>query len=318
MPVVSPSAYQAPFGFSNGHIQTIFPQLRKVAGVVYKRERIDTPDEDFLDLDWATVGSRKLAILSHGLEGNSQRPYVLGMVRALHKRGWDALAWNYRGCSGEPNRQLRWYHSGETGDLDFVIQHALHRNSYEEIALIGFSLGGNVVLKYMGEQGSTGDQRITKAVTLSVPCALKSSAIRLADRSNILYMERFLRSIEIKIREKAKRMPEAISATGYEKIRTFTELDDRYTAPIHGFQSAEDYFERCSARQFLPRVRVPTLLINAKNDPFLAAESFPIDEAQNSSHFYFESPASGGHMGFVTFGNQGEYWSETRTLEFLS
>ncbi len=287
MPVVFESTYKPPFGFSNGHIQTIFPQLRKVHGVQYTRERIETPDEDFLDLDWAIKGSNRLAILSHGLEGNTQRQYVLGMIRALHRRGWDALAWNYRGCSGEPNRLLRWYHSGDTGDLDTVIEHAAAHRRYSEIVLIGFSLGGNITLKYLGERSEAASKRISKAVALSVPCELKSSAIRLAKYANTLYMKRFLRSIHEKILEKAQRMPNAIDAAGFERIRTFTELDNRYTAPIHGFRDADDYFQRSSARQFLPGIRIPTLLINARNDPFLAEESFPFDEAKVQFLFSF-------------------------------
>jgi predicted alpha/beta-fold hydrolase len=314
MPYVE-STYCPPAGFSNGHLLTILPQFRRVRNVRFRRERIETPDGDFLDLDWAQNGSARLAVLSHGLEGSAQRPYVKGMTRALQQRGWDVLAWNYRGCSGEPNRKLRWYHSGDTGDLHCVIQHAARK--YSCLVLIGFSLGGNITLKYLGERAEDAAALVSKSVTLSVPCDLKSSAVRLATRANTLYMKRFLRSIGPKIREKAERMPGEIDAAGFHKIRTFLELDDRYTAPIHGFRNAEDYFEKSSARQFLPRIRIPTLLINARNDPFLAEPSFPYEEAALSEFFHFEAPASGGHVGFVTFGNNGEYWSETRTLEFL-
>ena len=174
MPIV-PSSYRAPFGFGNGHIQTIYAHFRQVRGVSYKRERIQTPDGDFLDLDWSAKGARRLAILSHGLEGSTERHYVLGMIRALNRRGWDALAWNYRGCSGEPNRLLRWYHSGDTGDLRAVIEHAAGHN-YEEIAIIGFSLGGNVTLKYLGERAGSTHPLVKKGVAFSVPCDLTPSS----------------------------------------------------------------------------------------------------------------------------------------------
>jgi len=317
MPLIKSSTYAAPWWLTNGHLQTIFPLLRKVQGIRYRRERFITADEDFLDLDWAENGSRRIAILSHGLEGNTQRNYVLGMIRALHRRGWDALAWNYRSCSGEPNRKPRWYHSGETADLHSVIQHLASRKQYSEIALIGFSLGGNVTLKYLGEQGTSVHPLITKAIVFSVPCDLKSSAIKLARPSNKLYMMRFMKTLHQKVKEKKRMYPGLIDDRNLSKIRTFVQFDDHYTAPIHGFKNADDYFAQCSSRQFLASIRIPTLLVNAANDPFLDEPSFPYDEATASSHFFFESPQSGGHMGFVAF-EKGEYWSETRAMEFLN
>ena len=151
MPVVRRSSYRAPLLFNNGHLQTLYPTMaRKVNGIAYQRERIETPDDDFLDLDWSCTGSRKLAILSHGLEGNTHRPYMIGMARMLNRHGWDVLAWNYRACSGEINRQLRMYHNGCIDDLDCVVQHALKNGAYDTAALIGFSLGGNLTLMYLG------------------------------------------------------------------------------------------------------------------------------------------------------------------------
>lgn len=317
MPLIEHSTYRPPPGLSNGHLQTIWTQFRKVRGVVYRRERITTPDDDFLDLDWAEIGVKRLAILSHGLEGSTQRPYVLGMVRALQRRGWDALAWNYRGCSGETNRKLRSYHSGETGDLHTVVQHALSRSRHTELALIGFSLGGNITLKYLGEQGTALHPLISRAVTFSVPCDLESGALKLAKPAARLYMLRFLRSLRQKVREKKRMFPGQIDDAGLDAIRTFHEFDNAYTAPIHGFKDAHDYFTRSSSRQFLPAIRIPALLVNAKNDPFLAEPSYPYEEARASAHVFFEAPETGGHTGFIAFTPRGEYWSETRALEFL-
>ena len=317
MPVITNSSYVPPRWLDNGHLQTIFPQLRRIKDVHYRRERITTGDDDFLDLDWAENGSNRIAILSHGLEGNTQRNYVLGMIRALHRIGWDALAWNYRSCSGETNRRLRWYHSGETADLHEVILHTIARKIYSEIVLIGFSLGGNVTLKYLGEQGSQIYPLISKALAFSVPCDLKSSAIKLARKTNKQYMIRFMRTLRKKVREKKQLLPDKIDIRNLNRIKTFQQFDDRYTAPVHGFKDAEDYFARCSSRQFLKEIRVPTLLVNAANDPFLDLPSYPNEEAAASSCFFFESPSSGGHMGFVAFNNAGEYWSETRALSFL-
>jgi predicted alpha/beta-fold hydrolase len=317
MPLISNSSYVPPRWLRNGHLQTIFPQFRRIKNVHYRRERFITSDDDFVDLDWAENGSNRIAILSHGLEGNTQRNYVLGMIRALHRIGWDALAWNYRSCSEETNRRLRWYHSGETADLHEVISHTIARNIYSEIALIGFSLGGNVTLKYLGEQGSRVHSQISKAVAFSVPCDLKSSAIKLARNSNKQYMIRFMRTLRKKVREKKNLFPDQIDVRNLNRIKTFQQFDDRYTAPVHGFKDADDYFARCSSRQFLKEIRVPTLLVNAANDPFLDLPSYPQEEAAASSYFFFESPASGGHMGFVVFNKAGEYWSESRALSFL-
>src|SRR6266516_1916044 len=191
MPLVD-STYRCSRLLSNGHLQTLMPSLlRRVSLSAYRRERIETPDGDFLDLDWAKNGSQRLAVLAHGLEGDSKRHYMLGMVNALTKRGWDAVAWNARGCRGEPKRVLRFTHSGATEDLDTVISHIMSNYDYSEMALIGFSLGGNLTLKYVGERGSLLNSRIRAAVVFSVPCDLESGSAQLAKPMNQLYMRRF-------------------------------------------------------------------------------------------------------------------------------
>lgn len=338
MPIVEPSSYSPPLFFSNGHWQTIFPHFfRRVKGVKYRRERIDigvqnfsfaagmqappsttAAKSDFLDLDWSFIGAERVAIVSHGLEGNSGRSYVLGMVRALNRAGWDVLAWNFRGCSGEPNRQLRSYHSGATEDLHAVINHAISRKRYQHLALVGFSLGGNLTLKYLGERGEAVDARIKRAVTISVPCDLAGSSRKMARPGNQIYMRRFLKMLHQKIKAKMEILPGLIDDAGFEKIKNFQDFDDRYTAPLHGFSSAEDYWEKCSSRQFLPRIAIPTLVINARNDPFLNEECFPIEEARRNPNLFLEMPESGGHVGFVEFNSAGEYWSERRAVGFLN
>jgi uncharacterized protein len=183
MPLMEKSSYLPPPFFGNGHLQTLYPNLyRRVRGIVYRRERIPTPDGDFLDLDWSRVGSRKLVIVSHGLEGSSLRPYVLGMVRAFNETGWDAVAWNFRGCSGEPNRKLRFYHSGATEDLETVVEHVRRDPTYQKIALVGFSLGGNITLKYLGERGKDAAAAVFGAVAFWFPaiCARGRSRWRVA------------------------------------------------------------------------------------------------------------------------------------------
>ena len=318
MPVIPQSAYKAPLLCSNPHIQTIVPTLfRKVYGVTYQRERIETPDGDFLDLDWSRVGAKRLAVVLHGLEGNSTRSYIMGMVKALNRSAWDALAVNFRGCGGEPNRKLRMYHSGETEDIQTVIRHVSELANYSELALVGFSLGGNVILKYLGEQRGKTHSMIKAVVTISVPCDLKASSVRISALMNRLYLKRFLGMLHEKMKAKALMAPEKIDLRGYDKIRTLKEFDDRYTAPLHGFKDAYDYYEKSSSRQFLNRISVPTLLINAADDPFLSASCYPVEEAKANPNLFLEVPKHGGHVGFMASNNDGEYWSETRAVAFL-
>lgn len=318
MPVIPQSSYSAPFLFNNGHLQTLYPTIaRKVEGVTYRRERIFTPDDDFLDLDWSRTGSGKLAILSHGLEGNTHRPYMVGMARILNRHGWDVLAWNYRACSGEINRRLRMYHNGCIDDLDCVVRHALNDNRYERAALIGFSLGGNLTLMYLGSLAEKLDARIRSSVAFSVPCDLKAGALELAKARNYIYMKQFLVSLHEKIRMKREQMPGAINDDGYSRIRDFKGFDDRYTAPINGFKDAEDYWFRCSSGRFLSSITIPTLIVNALDDPFLAPSCYPMAQAEQNQHVHLEMPCSGGHVGFVQFNGDGSYWSEQRAVEFL-
>ncbi|MCP4022001.1 MAG: alpha/beta fold hydrolase [Desulfobacteraceae bacterium] len=303
--------------FKNGHVQTIFPVVfRKINSVVYKRDRIETIDKDFLDLDWSQKNHNRLAVISHGLEGNTTRAYVMGMVKALNENGWDALAWNYRSCSGEPNRLLRSYHNGATEDLACVINHAKKQKQYNEIALVGFSLGGNLSLVYLGRE--IPDPLVTKAVVFSVPCDLKACASTLKKAGNILYMKRFLIMLHQKIKAKMAIMPDAINDEGFEKIKDFKDFDDRYTAPIHGFKNALDYWEKCSSKQFIPYIKIPTLIINAKNDPFLPKQSYPVKEAGQNPNVHLRIPESGGHVGFIAFNTEKIYWSEQQTVQFLN
>jgi predicted alpha/beta-fold hydrolase len=319
MPLVE-STYQAPFGFGNGHVQSIYPALwRRVPTVAWTRQRIDTPDRDFLDLDVVVNGSRRVAILSHGLEGNANQPYIRGMARALIKRGWDVVAWNCRGCSGEMNRQLRFYHSGSSDDLGTVLTSVLGDGRWAEIALVGFSLGGNQTLKLLGELGDHVDERVVGAVAFSVPCDLAASTVRLGEWQNRIYMARFMKTLRRKVVAKERLFPEQLALVGLDQMRTFQQFDDRYTAPLHGFRDARDYWQQCGSVQFLSAIRVPTLLVNARDDPFLAGRCFPEDEAAANPRLWLETPEHGGHMGFVTRGGRdGEYWSETRAAEFLA
>jgi predicted alpha/beta-fold hydrolase len=199
------STYQAPTGLNNGHLQTLIANFRRVAPLPTQRERIFTDDQDFLDLDWYCKGSSRLALLSHGLEGHSQRPYMIGMAQTLSEQGWDVLLWNYRSCSGELNWKVSLYHSGATEDLHHVLQHVLQRKNYKTLILIGFSLGGNLALKYLGQYPLPSILRT--GIFFSVPCDLKAASEQLAKPAQRLYMQEFLRSFHQKIRQKSKKKP---------------------------------------------------------------------------------------------------------------
>ncbi|KAA9333597.1 YheT family hydrolase [Adhaeribacter soli] len=318
MPLLPSPDFRKPFYLFNGHLQTILPSiLRKVKDVNYTRERITTPDHDFLDLDWARIGSDKLAILSHGLEGDAGRPYVKGMVKAMQAGGIDALAWNYRSCSGEPNNLLSSYHLGATHDLDFVIRHALQQKKYKEIYLLGFSAGGNITLKYLGEAPEKVPAEVKKAAVFSVPCDLKSAAVQISRPENKIYLRRFLNSLHRKLQQKLPIANGKLDLSDYHLVKDFQAFDERFTAPLHGFASADDYYAKCSSKPFLKNIKVPTLLVNAKNDPFLSPECFPVEEAEANPNFYLEIPEYGGHVGFSMDFRKGVYYSEQRALAFL-
>jgi predicted alpha/beta-fold hydrolase len=319
MPVIRHSDCNPPAWLFNGHLQTIVPStFRRVYGVLYQRERIETPDGDFLDLDWAHAPNRpdadQLVIISHGLEGSSDRHYVKGMAKVFNRVGWDALAWNCRGCSGEMNRLPRFYHHGDSDDLRAVLRHALSKGKYHEVVLVGFSMGGSMTLKLLGEKSEALPAQVTKAITFSVPCDLVSSVAHLSTPANAIYRRRFLKKLERKILLKSQLLLEHITYR-FDDIRLFRDFDNRYTAPLHGFRDADDFYERASARHYLAGIRIPTLLVNAANDPFLTESCYPVKVAENHPYLYLEIPRYGGHVGFSQK-RSTELWSERRAVAF--
>ncbi len=224
---------------------------------------------------------------------------------------FDAVAWNYRGCSEEMNKTLRFYHSGATEDLDHVVNHIVGKG-YDTIFLVGFSLGGNLTLKYAGER--TLNPKIKGAVTFSVPMDLYTSSLKISKPSNWVYSNRFLRSLRNKIKVKSKLISE-LSTKGLDRITSLQEFDEIYTGPLHGFKNAMDYYSQCSAIQFLETITIPTLIVNALNDPFLSKECYP--KKISNPLIQFETPARGGHVGFSQFNGNGVYWSEQRALDFV-
>lgn len=311
-----PSNYRPPFLFRNGHFATIYAGvIRKVSGLLQQRERLELPDNDYLDLDWSEAmrPSKKVAILLHGLEGDAQRHYIVGSAKKLTQDGFDTCAVNFRGCSGEPNRLYRSYHSGATEDLISVIAHILAKK-YSEVYLMGFSLGGNLLLKYLGE-GNAIPKEIKAAVAISVPCDLKDACNQLLQSKNALYSARFKKHLLAKLRMKQKAFPNRVSERDIRNIVTLKDFDDVYTAPAHGFKDAMDYYELCSCKPFLPNIRVHSLILNAKDDSFLGTSCYPFDEASSNPHLYLEVPDFGGHVGF--WGRKNSSYAEERAAEFF-
>lgn len=320
MPHLASSDYRPPLWLPGGHAQTMFPPLfRRMERLPYKRAIIPTPDDDSFDLDILHCEKRPArgaVILSHGLEGDSRRKYIRGMCLMFAGLGWDCVARNFRACGGGMNRAPGMYHSGETGDLRLTVEYCL-KAGYSRLLLTGFSMGGNQTLKYLGEEPDRVPPEVAGAAVFSVPCDLAGAARELERPQNAIYMRYFLSSLRKKVRLKHARYPDLYPLDGLEAIRGFKEFDGRYTAPAHGFASAEDYWRKSSSLPFLPGIRVPTLLVNTLDDPFLSPGCYPTQEARDSRFLTLETPESGGHVGFVPPLGERVYWSEQRAAEFF-
>ena len=306
--------YSPPFPFKNGHMNTIYSSLaRKRKPVAFKRKRIETEDNDFLDIDLIAKGNNKVAVLCHGLEGSSNSKYIRATAALLSENGYDIAAINYRFCSGEINRQLITYHSGRTEDLHALVKDLLP--DYDALYLVGFSLGGNLVLKYNGDGIFPLSPKIKATVAISVPVDLHGSSLKLQERQNLLYTWRFIYTLSKKIHLKHKQYPNEVDVKLLKRVKKLTDFDEYYTSQLNGFKDARDYYSKASCKQFLPSIKKPSLLINALDDPFLSPSCFPYEEAENNPNFYLMCPKHGGHVGFISNGKY--YWSEQQILAFL-
>lgn len=319
MPVIPESTYQPSFLFRFRHINTIYPAfLRSFPGFSYKRERIFTPDGDFLDLDWSGNESDRLIIVLHGLEGSAQRPYVKGIIKHFNLQGWDGVGLNQRSCSGALNVTLRSYHMGVSDDLELVVNYILEKYKYKTIVLAGFSMGGNILLKYLGEQKNQIPKTIKACLAFSVPCEIESANEQIGKWYNRHYVWRFMGTLNKKMLQKARKFPGLLNVDK-PLPRNFTAFDDRFTSKLHGFKDAVDYWRKCSSLPLLEDIRVPVLLVNAKDDSFLSEKCFPYEIAKKNPYFYLETPDYGGHVGFAGHHHvKGAYWSEIRAFEFVS
>ena len=318
MPLLT-SDYKPSFFFKNTHFNTIFRTFFMSESTDYRRERLELEDGDFIDLDFSTDNSDTIVIALHGLEGSSDSKYIIGISKYLNRQKTDVVAINHRGCSGEPNRLMQSYHSGRTDDLDSVIKHIDKNYDYKNIVLLGYSLGGNITLKYLGEQGENINQKVKCGIAISVPCDLTSSAVELAKSKNKLYMNKFKKTLKPKTLYKMEQFPNSfLKRDEILAAENFYDFDNLYTAPAHGYKSAEDYWEKCSSKPFLSGIKIPTLLINALDDTFLSKECYPTEIAKKNVSFFLEMPEFGGHVGFNSniIGKNG-FWVEKRIYTFL-
>ncbi len=316
----SPLSYRAPRWLPGGHLQTLYAYfLPRPFSFPFRRERWETPDGDFIDLDWLDFGSgTALTVLFHGLEGCSRSHYVLSLANELRRQNCPGVVVHSRGCSGEANRLVRSYHAGDSTEIDWTLRRLRDENPQRRLHAVGISMGGNDLLKWLGEQGSSASKVIDRAAAVSAPFDLKITAQRLdVGWNKRLYTRDFLRTMRRKVLAKISTHGLQLDPRLVRAARTFREFDNLYTAPIHGFKNAEDYWVQSSSKRWLKHIRVPTLVINARNDPFFPGKALPGRE-EVSDAVTLEYPESGGHVGFVTGNFPGHLgWLPRRILGFL-
>ncbi len=317
--IIDHTTYNPHYLLKNSHFNTVCRTFFQQIEANFKRKRIETSDGDFLDLDFSTTNSKKIAIVIHGLEGSSSSTYIKSVTTVLNSNEFDVVAVNLRGCSGESNRLMSSYHSGKTDDLAAVLSYLEEQYNYETYFIIGFSLGGNQLLKYLGENGHEIPTKIRSAVAISVPCDLKGSSEAISKFWNYLYMQRFVKSLKKKALIKSQKFPDSfLNKDEIKKVSSLYDFDNLYTAPAHGFKDAFDYWEKNSSKQFIANIKIPTLLITAIDDSFLSQSCYPVKEATVNPNFYLELTKYGGHVGFNTgFSKTNGLWLENRIVQFL-
>ena len=315
MPIVKRN-FKEHFRFRSAFVSTVYSGLIRRLKIKQSRERITLRDDDFIDLDWSysLKPSKSVIILFHGLEGHGQRPYITGAALHFNEHNIDAICVNFRCCSGELNKYYTSYHSGKTDDIEDIIKHVISLDKYDSIFLKGISLGGNILLKYLGD-GSLVPLQVKAAMAVSVPCDLSGSAKALHAPKNLPYQINFKWALIKRLKLKQKKFPEAITKAKIRSIKTLYDFDEVYTSRAHGFKNAQDYYAKCSSLQFLTTIKTPVLILNALNDSFLSEACYPFKEAEMNPNVFLETPNRGGHVGFIR--RKGYYYNETRALEFF-
>jgi predicted alpha/beta-fold hydrolase len=315
----APAPYVAPVWLPGRHLQTVYPALLPQSPLTYRRERWDAPDGDFVDLDWldGRTGA-PLVVLFHGLEGSSRSHYAIALMRAVMERGWHGVVYHYRGCGGAPNRLPRAYHSGDTAEPEWVMPRIKARFPDAPVHVVGVSLGGNLLLKWLGERGPAASDLVATVAAVSAPLDLMASGDALERGFNPFYARAFLATLKPKVVEMLDRHPGLCNRERLLGARTMREFDDVFTAPVHGFRDTDDYWTRASSKPWLARIAVPTLVVNARNDPFLPERALP-EPSEVSKHVTLEFPAQGGHVGFCTGPFPGRItWLPHRLLAFFT
>ncbi len=310
-----PADFRPPWWLPGGHAQTIWPLARRGELPPYRRERVETPDGDFIDLDWlAGPPGAPLLVLFHGLEGSSASHYARSLMRAVQAAGWRGVVPHFRGCSGEPNRLARAYHSGDSAEIDWILRRLAVAAGPAPLFAVGVSLGGNALLKWLGEREHAAAALLAGAAAVCPPLDLAVSGHALARGFNRLYTRHFLATLRRKALAKLAEHPDLFDAARLRVAATLYDFDDLYTGPVHGFAGADDYWRRASSRPWLRAVRVPTLLVAAANDPFVPAAALPLP-SELSPQVRFECPTGGGHVGFLAGSCPGHIdWLPARLL----
>lgn len=312
------SSFKPAWWLPNSHLQTIWPVLcRRSVDLPLERERVELPDGDFIDLDWSKGDEKKpLILILHGLEGSIESHYAKGMLLTLSQHGWRGVFMHFRGCSGEPNRLPKGYHSGETGDLDYIIRVLLKRQPKTFIGAIGYSLGGNVLLKWLGE--TSHQNPLKAAIAISVPFELHKAASHIQQGFSKFYQWYFIKCLRDRLSQKFQEVEGPLDPSVMYQVNTMYEFDDKITAPLHGFANVDEYYSTASSRQYLRSIDVPTLILHAKDDPFMSQDVIP-ESHELSSKIELEVTDSGGHVGFIAgkYPWRPEYWLEQRIPEFL-
>lgn len=312
------SDFKAAWWLQNPHLQTLWSTLcrRPIKNLRIIRERFELPDGDFIDLDWVGKGKGPIVIILHGLEGSIDSAYAKGMLNAIQCQGWRGVFMHFRCCSGEPNRLSRMYHSGETGDIETVVNALSQREPETPMAAIGFSLGANVLLKWLGE--TSRKNRLKAAVAISAPFDLSKSVNRVNQGFSRIYQWYLLKSLHKKIQFKFKTQTAPIPIPPLSELRTLRDFDEHVTAPLHGFSNAEAYYTASSSRQYLSSIAVPTLLLQSKDDPFMTEDLLPTSK-ELSSQVEFELMEKGGHVGFISgpLPWRAQYWLDKRVPQYL-
>jgi len=315
-------AFKPAWWLRNSHLQTLWPAVirkrRLKPSIQLQRERIELPDGDFIDLDWMQKDAEgPLVIVLHGFEGSVNSHYAKGMLNVIHSHGWRGVFMHFRGCSGEHNRLPRGYHSGDTTDLSFIMNILHQREPNTPLAAIGYSLGGNILLKWLGETGKSNP--LKAAIAVSVPFELHKAAKRIQVGFSRFYQWYFLRCLRKRLNRKFKLVPAPMNPEFLKSITSLPEFDDLFTAPLFGFRDVDDYYTSASSRQYLRFIQVPTLLVHSKDDPFMTEDVIPTPE-ELSPFVKMEITDAGGHVGFVTgkYPWKPVYWLEERTPRFFS